>query len=190
MPTTWLMGDNSRWEVIWWSKKKKAFTVKTFGNDLAGAEALYARVCTLRAPFATLRCCNVGFPPPEQYRPRMERQPTGRTRIVKRKGKRYRKTLYHEVEVVPMKELNLKGIWWCPYCRQMRKFRRQDGMTYTQGGHTYRLDGEIYVDPVCGTTHRNHHVRKWNPSAQLMQYRQSKRRRGNGRATRRRTRKR
>lgn len=193
MAEAWITGAIARWEVIWWNKKKKRFTVMEFGNDLASAEALYARVCASSKPFATLRCCNVGFPPPEKYRPYQwtEKVKTGTT-IVKRRGKRYRKTKYREVvhDVDPMIEVNLKGAWWCPYCRQMRKFRRQDGMTFTDRGHTYYLDGVVWCCPVCRITHTNHHVRKWNPTAQKMPFRQIKRtraRRSSGRSTRRRT---
>lgn len=199
MPITWLTGENARWEVIWWNKKKKRFTVMPFGDDLAEAEALYRQVVQAAKPFATLRCCNVGFPPPEKYRPytHTERVRTG-TKIVKRsvkgKVKRYRKVVYKEVEheVIPMIEVNLKGVWWCPYCRQLRKFRKQDGMTLSDRGHDYYLDGTVYCCPVCRITHRNHHVRKWNPQAQKMPFRQkaTRARRSNGRATRRRTRKR
>jgi hypothetical protein len=192
--TEWITGAIARWEVIWWNKKKKRFTVMEFGNDLASAEDLYARVLGAEKPFATLRCTNVGFPPPEKYRPfiRKERQERG-TKIVKRRGKRVRVKIIKtvEVEVTPMAEVNLKGVWWCPYCRKMRKFRRQDGMTYSDSSGDYYLDGVVWCCPVCSITHTNHHVRKWNPAAQKMPFRKiraTRSRRSNGRTTRRRSR--
>lgn len=195
MPVAWLTGENARWEVIWWNRKKKHFSVMPFGNDLAGAEALYAKVAAAGKPFATLRSCNVGFPPPEKYRPYVKQMVKKERVRVRRKGRhvtRIKRTIV-DVDVTPMIEVNLKGVWWCPYCRQMRKFRKQDGMTLTDRGHEYYLDGAVFCCPVCRISHMNHHVRKWNPTAQKMPFRQIKRtraRRSNGRATRRRTRKR
>lgn len=193
----WITGAIARWEVIWWNKKQKRFTVMEFGNDLASAEDLYSKVVAAGKPFATLRCCNVGFPPPEKYRPYewTEKVKLG-TKIVKRRrdGKvnRYRKTKYKEVlhEETPMIEVNLKGAWWCPYCRKMRKFCKQDGRTFTdKDGREYYLDGAIWCCPVCRVSHTNHHVRKWNPTAQKMPFRQIKRTRvSRGRSTRKRSR--
>lgn len=191
--TEWITGEVARWEVIWWNRKKKRFTVMAFGNDIASAEGLYAKVLVAKKPFATLRCCNVGFPPPEKYRPYQKPMMKKEKVRVKRKGRyvyRVKKTVVH-IEVTPMVEVNLKGVWWCPYCRQMRKFRRQDGMTYTDASGDYYLDGVVWCCPVCAISHTNHHVRKWNPTAQKMPYRKIKAtraRRSNGRATRRRTR--
>lgn len=182
-----ITGAVARWEVIWWSRKKKMFIVKVFGNDLAGAEALYMVVARANAPLATLRCCNVGWPPPEKYRPYTKTM----AKRVRVRGKV--KKVPVEVEVTPMTEVNLKGVWWCPYCRKMRKFKELDGMMYTDpGGHEYYLDGKIWACPVCQITHTNHHVRKWNPHAQRMPFRKIKAtrvRRSNG-SNRRRTRRR
>jgi hypothetical protein len=168
----WITGDIARWEVIWWSKKGKKFIVKEFENDLVSAEQLYSRITALGAPFATLRCCNVGFAPPTQYRPYIKRMV--KKEKVRRNGRLRTKKTIVEIEVTPMVEMNLKGIWWCPYCRKMRKFRKQDGMTYSDSSGDYYLDGAVYVDPVCGITHTNHHVRKWNPTAQKMPFRKIK----------------
>lgn len=132
-----MIGDRARWEVIWWNKKKRQFTTIEFDNDLASAEELYAKVLAAEKPFATLRCTNVGFPPPKKYRPRVV------------KGQ----------EVIPLLAINQRGIAWCPYCRQMRKFRKQDG---------FELDG-IWVDaagrycPVCEVSADNYRVKRYNP---------------------------
>lgn len=132
-----MMGGNARWEVIWWNKKKKQFSVFEFDNDLASAEELYAKVLKAEKPFATLRCCNVGFPPPKKYRPRTV------------KGK----------EVIPMLAINQKGIVWCPYCRKLRKFQLQDG--FELNGIWVDAGGKYC--PVCEIGSANHQVKRYNP---------------------------
>lgn len=169
MPEQWVTGSVARWEVIWWSKKGKKFIVKTFDNDLQGATELFVKVKGLKAPFATLRCCNVGFPPPDEYRP-YTKQYVQRTKV-KRRGKTVTKKTIVEREIIPMEELNLKGIWWCPYCCQMRKIVKRSGMVFRDGEQEYYLDGTVYVCPVCEISHTNHHVRRWNPHAQRMPFR-------------------
>lgn len=164
-----MMGATARWEVIWWNKKTKQFSTIEFDNDLASAEELYARAVAADKPFATLRCTNVGFPPPKKYRPRV---------VKKLKKERVRgkvKKTVVELEVEPMVEVNMKGIWWCPYCRKMRKFRNQDGFTYSYQDTDYWVDAQGMYCPVCEISHTNHHVRKWNPHAARMSYRPQKR---------------
>ena len=164
-----IMGGTARWEVIFWNKKHKRFTVMEFDNDMASAEELYAKAVAAGKPLATLRCCNVGFPPPTKYRPRVVKK-VKKERV---RG-RIKKTIV-EVDVEPMSELNLQGVWWCPYCRKMRKFRNQDGFTYTHGDKDYWVDARGMYCPVCEISHTNHHVRKWNPHAARMSYRPEKR---------------
>ena len=171
-----ITGNHARWEVIWWSKKGKQFVIKDFGTDLSGATELYIKVRSLAAPLATLRCCNVGFPPPEKYRPYV--------RKVRRKERvrgRIRKRIV-EIPVDPMEEVNLKGIWWCPYCCKMRKFKKQDGAIY----EGYYVQAEGMYCPVCQINHRDHHVRKWNPQAQRIPFQIAKRTRRSSRGTSRR----
>lgn len=186
MNDTHITGALARWEVIWWSRKGKRFVVKEFDTDLHGALRLYTRVLSLKAPFTTLRCCNVGFPPPVDKRPHAKRylkKEKIRGRIKKRIVVR---------EIVPMEELNLQGVWWCPYCREFRKFKMQDGAMYHQNGKDYFIKGEGMYCPVCQVNHGDHHVRKWNPQAQRLAFQLGKRtRRSSGnRPTRRRTRRR
>lgn len=178
-------GANARWEVIWWSRKHKRFIVKSFDNDHASALELFVKVKTAKKPFATLRSCNVAFPPPEKYRPFVKQQVLRETVRIGRKTKVRRRIV--ETDVMPMQEVNLKGIWWCPYCSQMRKFTKQDGSMFEHNGNEYFVERGAYYCPVCQISHGNHHVRKWNPVAERMPV-ELKQRRVTKRATRSRTR--
>jgi hypothetical protein len=184
-----MMGDRTRWEVLWVVKKPKQsprIVAVEYENDFHEALKLYLKVLGAKKPFATLRCCNVGFPPPEKYRPYF----APKYRVVTKRGKRYKKQM-GEAEVTPMAELNLKGVWWCPYCREMRKFQHWDG--YESTIHIEALwvpDPGMYC-PLCGINQRDHHVRKWNPQAQTLEFRMNNTRRSrNGRSTRKRSRRR
>lgn len=191
-----MVGDRTRWSVLWLVKKNGRLTIieKTFENDLSSAMELYLKVKMAGKHKATLRSMNVGFPPPEEYRPRFEKNriPTGRTKIVKRGGKRYRKKLYRtvETEVIPMEELNLKGTWWCPYCREMRKFQHWDGVK-TDGSffQSVKTSRPMFINhpgmycPMCGINQNDSHVRRWNPQAALLEFRINTTRRTRGRKT-------
>lgn len=133
---------------------KKVFR-KDFGDDLASATDLYLRAHDAGKPAATLACVNMGFPPPKHLR----------EHTIKKRGrsKRTRKIVTVEVNIQPLKELNLQGKLWCPYCRTLRPFILRK---------TYKLHGmpvhdPRYVCPICGISHRDHHVRYWNPHAAL-----------------------
>jgi hypothetical protein len=183
-----ITGEYARWEVIWWSKKGKQFVVKEFDTDFKGALDLYMKVKLLSAPLATLRCCNVGFPPPEKYRPYNKKYL--KKEKIRIKGRLRTKKRIVEVYTQPMVELNLKGVWWCPYCRELRKFKLQDGAMFED----YFVNGEGMYCPVCQIAHTDHHVRKWNPQAQLLAFKlgknNQKRTRSSGRSTRKRSRRR
>lgn len=184
MDEDFITGHNARWSVLWVVRRNgrpPRIVEFPFENDLRGALELYVKAKG-KKPFATLRCANVGFPPPEKYRP-YERAVVKR---VKRDGRTIKIKDYTTVE--PMGTLNLRGMWWCPYCREFRKFQHQDG---------FHFHGQpIYVEgvhcPICGISHRDHHVRKWNPQAQTIPFklgarRASSRSRSRTRRTRRRT---
>lgn len=111
---------------------------------------------------ATLHADNVGFPPPDKYADH-EKILLGRRKGTKTKV--YRIQLIQPLQYqVRMRALNHRGIWWCPYCRKMRHF------VYRKG---FRVDGiwvpdEHHACPLCSITHRDGHVRKYNPIAQQM----------------------
>lgn len=135
----------AKWEVLWIKNGK--IQRKDCGDDLTEAIRIYGVVKGNRKG-ATLRCKNFGFPPPDKFRP---------TEVVI-KHKRYLK--------IPMKQLNAKGIWWCPYCRELRRFKLS--RSFQVGGVTVR--DVRHICPMCGISHRDIHVRRWNPVATRLFY--------------------
>jgi hypothetical protein len=144
------IGDNLRWSVHW-RKDNGRLQEVDFGNDLTRAALRYVKAKRAKKPFATLRCRNSGFPPPEKYQPHYVWKPVKKK--VKRKGKVVTKTVRERVLKTPMVTLNRKGIIWCPYCREMRKV--------SYAGQDY----PALECHICGTTHRDFHMRRWNPLA-------------------------
>lgn len=150
--------DHLRWSVLWVVPGKKTYRVvrKECENDLAEAIRIYTKVVEAGKKFPTLRCNNAGFPPPERFQPYVAKVKDKRWI----KGKRQRGiTKYKFVTRIPLKKLNNKGIYWCPYCREMRRFRQQTGFVY-EG--IYVGSPGIYC-PICGTSYRDFYVRRWNP---------------------------
>ena len=148
----------ARWAVMWVGtkgKKRGRLIRHDFGDDYASAHELYMKAHDAGKPYATLACVNMGFPPPQKLRPYTARK-RGRS---KRTGRI--KTV--EVFVQPLKELNMQGKLWCPYCRQMRPFVLKK---------VHRVNGipihdPLYVCPMCKVSQRDYHVRLWNPTACL-----------------------
>lgn len=140
----------ARWEVLWLKNGK--VLRKDCGTDFAEAQRLYTKVVQAGKSGATLRCKNVGFPPPDKY----YRKPVIRIEKVGRKR------IKHRVYVSVMGQLNIKGIWWCAYCCQMRRFAKRKGRT-VDGVY---LPFEHMACPVCGVTHENFWIKRYNPLAQ------------------------
>ncbi len=143
--------ERARWELVWVSKKGR-IKRKDFGDDFSGALQGFAEGQREQLRFLTLRCKNVGFPPPPELRPRT---------IVFNPPKRINGDLVYQATVRPMAKRNRAGVWWCPYCIKLRKFTKKTG---------FMIDGievkdEALACPVCSITHRDGHVRKWNPQA-------------------------
>ena len=177
---TFAVASNLKWDVRWVAKGKKdqwRIIVKEFGDDLAAAVDLYTRVKAAGKHFPTLRCRNSGFPPPEALRPRWKQKKVKKQVVVKRGGKRkiVTKVGYTQVYLNPMKRRNREGIWWCPYCRELREFVPGYDLPYEHpplaalkgfGDAVPRPDdGSLYC-PMCFVNTRNYHVRKWNPLAE------------------------
>ena len=104
----------------------------------------------------TLRSCNAAFPPPEKYQEyKLENYGT------KREPK-WVKVLFR------MERTNAKGIYWCPFCRQFRRFNRQSGM-FSEGVFVpdSTKGGGLFC-PMCGISYRDWHVRHWNPHCARM----------------------
>lgn len=161
-----LLADYTRWRVSWIVRKKGKLVVveKEFGDDLTSALRLYMKAKNAEKPFATLICKNVGWPPPVALRP------YDRWEVVKRDGKKYKR----KVHEVPLDIRNGEGVFWCPYCRELRTFRR-----YAE----FRGSKHVVLKcPICGISHRDHHVRKWNPlAARMPDHIERQTRRSNGR---------
>jgi hypothetical protein len=141
-------GGHQRWSVIWVTSRDGDYEIfrHECGNDLDEAIRVYTLVLnSSKRRLATLRSDNVGYPPPDKWHPHV---------VYKKKGK-FRKP----VKVDPMKKWNRKGWWWCPYCRHLRRFQYQSG--FYLFGRYIAEDG--YYCPLCGISHRDMHVRRWNP---------------------------
>lgn len=148
--------SRARWAVMWvYVNKKGSRKVyrKDFGDDYASAHTLYMKAHDAGKPALTLACVNMGFPPPVELRPHQKRM-VGRDR-----NTRKRKIVL--VEVKPLKELNLQGKLWCPYCREMRPFVRKDFLEH----NGIRWYEPTWMCPICKTSHRDYHVRYWNSTA-------------------------
>ncbi len=142
---------NALWEVIWLGKK--GLVRKDVGHDFGEGLRIYALLKSNGRKLVTLRCKNVGFPPPT----RITQYPVMTRRIVTRRGKRHR---IKEVTYVDrMIEYNERGIWWCPYCIQLRPFKLIKDWTGKQH----------MVCPICKINERNFHVRIHNPKAVVVE---------------------
>lgn len=158
---------NLKWSVLW--KKGETIISHRCGNDLDEAIRVYHLVKKAEKPGATLRCDNAGLPPPEKFQRTEWRNIGGKTK----KDEKWVRVL------VLMEKANNKGIFWCPYCREFRRFGRQ--LYYYVEGRFARHPNKrgMLACPMCGISHRDYHVRKWNPVAAEFYQRETRRRRGN-----------
>lgn len=166
-----------RWEVLWVNPTTKKIERKQFGHDHSGAVKLYARVVAAGRRGVTLRSMNMGFPPPDQYADREEV-------IVSVGGKRKRgkRMIEPRVYIERMGELNLRGIWWCPYCCELRKFVFKKGRKanesrgkYHNQTVTWRMPANTETHlacPMCGVDQGDSHVKRYNPAAATLEYRE------------------
>lgn len=133
-----------------WVKREKGknrIIAIDFEDDLVGAMELFEKARKGKKPLATLRCKNVGFPPPEKYYDRMV-------------------------------AYNHKGVWWCPYCMQLRRFEGRHWSSVDD--MVFATDEVAYCCPMCDISHRDHHVIKYNPIARRLRD-GNKRKRGSSR---------
>jgi hypothetical protein len=165
--------DRARWEVLWIAGG--TLKRKGFGSDFASALQFYT-IATRRDAGATeypaidtsarvtLRCCNMGHPPAERYRPQTVKVARKGARTVKLKADQKAPKGWQEGTVIltPMKKLNAEGKWWCAYCLRILPFQLKKGFHY-EGRW---IDNRHMACPLCGVTHRDHHIKKWNPVAQ------------------------
>lgn len=69
MPTAYAV-EFALWEVLWLAKNDRIVVVDC-GRDFHEAKRVYALALKGKKPLATLRCKNVGFPPPEKFENKM-----------------------------------------------------------------------------------------------------------------------
>lgn len=155
---------HAKWSVMW--KGKTGYIVeKKFDNDFAGALDAYTTLKAAGKKYVTLRCCNTGFAPPSS----ITHAPVATYEIVTRvrggKRKKFKKKVITETNL--MEEHNAKGIWWCAYCIQLRRF-------YKDPDEPYRV---VMRCPVCEVSNYDFHVRRWNPEAKLIEWRRTRVRR-------------
>ena len=146
--------EYQRWSVFWYSTKKKKWVRKRFAEDVAGAIKFFKE---RDYPGITLHSDNRAYPPPK----RITEHEYHDYRVVLRKGKHYKKKVLKVKNL--MGEYNLKGIWWCPYCIQLRRFK----LVQSEEG------AEMYC-PVCTASHRI--CRVYNPQAAVIDGRRTPRR--------------
>lgn len=131
------------WEVRW--VRNRRVVVVDLKGDFAEALRIYTKAVKAGLSDATLRSKNVGFPPPQKLRPYI-----------------YKRTKNSDgVRIVPLYHYNLHGWWWCPFCIHLRKFVHRNGFMYA--GQWVPEPG--YHCQMCGISHRDGHVAKWNPHA-------------------------
>lgn len=143
----------AKWEVLWVTTKGgKRIVSMDFDDDFVAALELYLKAKQAEKPLATLRCKNVGFPPPEKC-----------------EGK--------------MAGYNKQGVWWCPYCMQLRRFEKRG---WTEVDDTPFSSEPTYFCPICDISQYDGHVIRYNPLARKLQ--NARRTRGRKRSGRRRKR--
>ena len=147
------LGGHINWSVLWYSPKKDKIIEKLCGNDFAEALRVYNLARDGGKQRVTLRSCNVGFPPPESFR---------EIRLIPVEDARGKQKWVRRL--VKMVAANKKGIFWCPYCITFRKFEIVQ-IRQTEWGPE---EDESLICPMCGISHRDFHVRKWNPTAARM----------------------
>ena len=138
----------SRWKVAWMTSDGRR-VVHAFGKDFAQAVKVYTAAVKAGKAGTTIISANMAFPPPEKYQRRYVRG------ISKTTGRLI------EGEIIPLDKLNRGGIWWCPYCAKLRKFRKRSTSTY---------EGIVIPNPhmgcpMCDAAHTDFWVRFYNPIA-------------------------
>lgn len=136
--------NRARWEVRWVHNRR--VVVVDFADDFAEALRIFTKALLAGKSDVTLRSRNMGTPPPMRLRPYYKKP--------KRKDEEGKR-------VEPLARYNLSGWLWCPYCIHLRKFVHRNG--FTSEGHW--VPEPQYECQMCGITHRDGTVQKWNPVA-------------------------
>lgn len=156
MPTP----GHANWKVGWVHKGK--VHLKWIGTDFQEALRIRDLAVQKGRKSVTLICANFGFEPPPELKPQMKK--FIKKERIKRKGKTRIRKFVVEREIIPMRQKNLEGIWWCPYCVKLRKFVFKESFVH----EGQRVKDPGYYCPMCGISHRDGTVRKWNPVGERM----------------------
>ena len=162
------LNNGARWEVRWVGKKG-GIVHKVYDEDFGGALEHYTKLKAAGRKGVTLRSMNVGFPPPK----RLTNAVREKWVVVTKRGKRYKKRVEYEVNL--MSDLNAKGIYWCAYCIQLRRFIDKSSRNQI-----------LFECPVCDISNYNWHIKRWNPAAKTVEFRNQRSKRGVRQRTRKR----
>lgn len=143
------LNNQAHWSVYWFGKGR--WKRKRFRTEYDSALKWYIE--NLHRTGITLHSDNVAFPAPRRLTHYEETQ----WRVVTKKGKKYKKR--YTVVTNRMRELNARGIWWCPYCIKLRRFRE---IRTDRGVETYC--------PVCTVSNYLMAVRQHNPKAVIIEH--------------------
>lgn len=149
MPLNNLTIYNAKWGVMWISPKTGKWVEKHFEDDLPKAIEFQNRL-VVAGRKATVRCLNVGFPPPKRITEYEQ------VEIVVRNGKKRRNITIVNL----MEQYNSEGVWWCPYCIKCRRFQQKIiGVRVAM------------ICPACGVSSRDGHVKRYNPESAILEMR-------------------
>lgn len=162
------MPPKLNWSVLWLKDNKTVVEVWC-EDDLIEARRIYDKAQRAGKKMVTMRCANYPFPPPKKY---TEKEITV-TREVIRRGRKKKVKVRKTVNL--MGQINRqKGLWWCPFCCEFRKFRHQLGFRMRETGIYVPQEG-MYC-PMCAISHKHGAVQKYNPEALKFEFRFRKRR--------------
>lgn len=149
MPLTKRSVRLARWSVYY--RRKGKWKRRKFEEDFPAALKFRDSKLDLD-PATTLHCDNVGFPPPRHITHAEREEWEIIRKRVKVKGVKTMKKFKRRIVVVynKMDEYNRQGIWWCPYCIKLRRFKEID-----------TEEGRELCCPVCWASHRI--VKEYNP---------------------------
>lgn len=144
---------------------------KKLGTDFSEATRIYVLATTAGKKAVTLICANIGFPPPDKYADH-QKVLVGRRKSTGAKVYRMELIEPRQYQVRMMKVNKNKDLWWCPYCRKLRRFVRKKGR-YIEPEHIW-LEEDHYACPMCKVSHKDGRVKRYNPIVGLLAFKTSK----------------
>lgn len=157
--------DHAQWEVLWVVRRngENHIVGTDFERDFVGALALYSKAKKAGKKMCTLRCKNIGHAPPDRYR---DLEPIYK----KRKGKLVvvgERMSEPPQYTVKMEKYNRQGVWWCPYCMELRRYEKRGWSEVDDV--MFSADPKYYC-PICDISSSDAQVIKYNPIARRLMY--------------------